>query len=202
MIALGRRNLLGCGSKAGKKRSAAIKAAATRTEDRKDTMNEALKKKVKEQKYNRLLSYYLDTGNPFFNGVLRRYHTSNNPVNGVDWRGLCEGKGCFWDVFMPCLAREFIGADMYNILTGDIPGYTEGGILEALRQYHINKAHNHVLKKGLVSWNKSSIYRGLMKTARFAGKINVIGFLGYLIYAEVKCLDEEWQAYVKGGCSP
>ncbi|MFW5804553.1 MAG: hypothetical protein ACOCWG_04925 [bacterium] len=35
-------------------------------------------------KYDRLLSYYPDTGNPFFNGVSRRYYAHNNPLKIID----------------------------------------------------------------------------------------------------------------------
>jgi len=47
-------------------------------------MNGVMKRPVKEEKYSRLLAYYPDTGNPFFQGVFRRYHGGQNPVRMFD----------------------------------------------------------------------------------------------------------------------
>jgi hypothetical protein len=37
-------------------------------------MNGTIARKAEQIKYDKLLSYYPDTGKPFFNGVLRRAH--------------------------------------------------------------------------------------------------------------------------------
>ncbi|MFW6145545.1 MAG: hypothetical protein ACOC4Y_01970 [bacterium] len=51
-------------------------------------MNATLAKPVEEKKYSRLSAYYPDTGTPFFTGVLRRYHSINNPMAYYDYTGL------------------------------------------------------------------------------------------------------------------
>ena len=131
-------------------------------------------------------------------------YVEGNPVNQIDVMGLCppDELGCFWDIFMPCLSREILGIDVFGIFTGNVPGYTMGGIFASIKQYHQANASNHVLKKGLTSWNKSSIYRDIIGKARLAGRTNVLTLLATLIYAEVKCIIEEWNVYSKGGCQP
>lgn len=47
-------------------------------------MNGVIESPVIQMKYSKLLAYYPDTGNPFFQGVFRRYHCHQNPVKYID----------------------------------------------------------------------------------------------------------------------
>jgi hypothetical protein len=43
-------------------------------------MNGTIERQVEQEKYLGLASYWPDTGNPFFEGVLRRYHLERNKI--------------------------------------------------------------------------------------------------------------------------
>ena len=143
-------------------------------------------------------------------GINLYNYTDNNPVNVVDALGMCGEKPnnepkipwCFTHVFIPCLAKKVISLDGSQILTGELPGYAGPGLLALIQSHHEAQAFNHVLKSGLTSWNKSSIYRELIKKAKFMGKLNIYLSLGMIITYEVQCIKEEVDAYYAGECKP
>jgi len=62
------------------------------------------------------------------------------------------------------------------------------------------QAFNYASAKGLISSNKSSIYRKLKSYANRAGKINVLLVFGQILISEYACVIKEWDAAVNGRC--
>ncbi len=132
-------------------------------------------------------------------------YADNNPVNLWDVTGLCpkdssSGIPSCFSVFYNCMSEKLLGINIASLLTGQIPGYTGAGILQSIKSYYEAQAFNYASAKGLISWNKSSVYRKLKSYANWAGKANVLLVLGQIFIYEVICLGEEWDAAVNGRC--
>ena len=120
----------------------------------------------------------------------------NNPMSFVDPLGtVAECK--------PRCARIFFDC----VLDGLLPGVSTvvqgllGGADITLIMYY-NQALQHAAERGLTYPQKSSIFRDLLGTSALAQYLrNAIAPI-ILDYYVMKCLNEEYQAYKTGRCTP